>query len=52
MEDSDGFDKPLLGIDIFRFEGLVVEHWDVLQGEVAAQDTRRGQPMFTNPHAG
>ncbi|MFD8764550.1 nuclear transport factor 2 family protein [Streptomyces mirabilis] len=50
---SGGVDKPLVGIDIFRFEdGLVVEHWDVLQDEVAAQDTVAGNPMFTNPQAG
>ncbi|MFD7472114.1 nuclear transport factor 2 family protein [Streptomyces sp. NPDC059837] len=50
---SGGLDKPLIGIDIFRFEdGLVVEHWDVLQDEVAAQDTVAGNPMFTNPQAG
>ncbi|MCT9108832.1 nuclear transport factor 2 family protein [Streptomyces mirabilis] len=50
---SGGFDKPLLGIDIFPFEdGLVVEQWDVLQDEVAAQDTVAGNPMFTNPQAG
>ncbi|GAX55334.1 hypothetical protein [Streptomyces olivochromogenes] len=42
-----------LGIDVFRFEdGLVVGHWDVLQDEVAAQDTVAGNPMFTNPQAG
>ncbi|MFK0158493.1 nuclear transport factor 2 family protein [Streptomyces sp. NPDC090493] len=47
-----GVDKPLLGIDIFRFEdGLVVEHWDVLQEEVPAADTVAGNPMFTNPQA-
>ncbi|MCX4409437.1 nuclear transport factor 2 family protein [Streptomyces sp. NPDC059837] len=49
---SGGTDKPLLGVDIFRFEdGLVVEHWDVLQDEVAAQDTAAGNAMFTNPQA-
>ncbi|MFM9499012.1 nuclear transport factor 2 family protein [Streptomyces galilaeus] len=45
-------ETPLLGVDVFRFEdGLVVEHWDVLQDEVAAQDTVAGNPMFTNPQA-
>lgn len=49
---SGGTDKPLLAVDIFRFEdSLVVEHWDVLQDEVAAQDTAAGNPMFTNPQA-
>ncbi|MFJ3306720.1 nuclear transport factor 2 family protein [Streptomyces sp. NPDC086549] len=49
---SGASDAPLLGVDIFRFEdGLVVEHWDVLQDEVAAQDTVAGNSMFTNPQA-
>ncbi|MEU6199667.1 nuclear transport factor 2 family protein [Streptomyces sp. NPDC047061] len=50
---SGGPDEPLLGVGIFRFEdGLVVEHWDVLQNEVAAQDTVSGHSMFTNPQTG
>ncbi|MGW0995679.1 nuclear transport factor 2 family protein [Streptomyces sp. NPDC002520] len=50
---SGGSGAPLLGVDIFRFEdGLVVEHWDVLQDEVPAQETVAGNPMFTNPQAG
>ncbi|WP_318219099.1 nuclear transport factor 2 family protein [Streptomyces sp. SCL15-6] len=50
---SGGTETPLLAVDIFRFEGgLVVEHWDVLQDEVAAKDTVAGNHMFTNPQAG
>ncbi|MGW2692663.1 nuclear transport factor 2 family protein [Streptomyces sp. NPDC001296] len=45
---SGAAETPLVGIDIFRFEdGLVAEHWDVLQDEVPASDTVAGNPMFT-----
>jgi predicted SnoaL-like aldol condensation-catalyzing enzyme len=38
--------KPMVGVDILRIEdGLIVEHWDVLQEEVT--DTVSGNPMFT-----
>lgn len=37
--------KPLIVVDIFRVEnGLIAEHWDVLQEEV--RDTASGLPMF------
>lgn len=37
--------KPLIGVDIFRVEnGLIAEHWDVLQEEVL--ETKSGMPMF------
>ncbi|MCZ1000745.1 nuclear transport factor 2 family protein [Streptomyces mirabilis] len=50
---SGSTETPLLAVDIFRFEeGLVVEHWDVLQDEVPAKDTVAGNHMFTNPQAG
>ena len=40
--------KPMVAVDIFRVEdGKVVEHWDVLQEEVPAGDTRSGNAMFT-----
>ena len=40
--------KALVAADIFRFEhDKVVEHWDVLQEEVPAAETRAGNPMFT-----
>ncbi|MFI5679576.1 nuclear transport factor 2 family protein [Streptomyces cellulosae] len=50
---SGSTEKPLVAVDIFRFEeGLVVEHWDVLQDEVPAKDTVAGNHMFTNPQTG
>jgi predicted SnoaL-like aldol condensation-catalyzing enzyme len=43
-----GTGKTLVGPDIFRFEnGVVVEHWDVLQEEVPVEKTVAGNPMFT-----
>lgn len=37
--------KTLIGVDIFRVEdGLIAEHWDVLQEEVL--ETASGLPMF------
>jgi predicted SnoaL-like aldol condensation-catalyzing enzyme len=42
--------KPLVGVDIFRIvDGLLREHWDVLQEEVPASQTKSGNPMFTHP---
>jgi predicted SnoaL-like aldol condensation-catalyzing enzyme len=42
--------KPLVGVDIFRItDGLLREHWDVLQEEVMTSQTKSGNPMFTNP---
>ena len=42
--------KPMIAVDIFRVEdGKVVEHWDVMQEEVAAADTASGNAMFTRP---
>jgi predicted SnoaL-like aldol condensation-catalyzing enzyme len=42
--------KPIVGVDIFRIgNGLLAEHWDVLQEEVPATQTKSGNPMFTNP---
>ena len=39
---------PLVAVDIFRFVGdKIVEHWDVMQGEVPAAETASGNPMFT-----
>lgn len=40
--------KPMIAVDIFRLkDGKVVEHWDVLQEEVAAANTASGNAMFT-----
>jgi hypothetical protein len=42
--------KPLVAVDIFRvIDGKLVEHWDVLQEEVAASATASGNPMFSRP---
>ena len=42
--------KPLVAVDIFRVkDGKVVEHWDVMQEEVPADQTASGNPMFTAP---
>ena len=39
--------KPVIGVDIFRISnGVLVEHWDVLQEEVPATQTKSGNPMF------
>ena len=39
--------KPLIVVDIFRVKaGKLVEHWDVLQEEVPAGETKSGNPMF------
>jgi predicted SnoaL-like aldol condensation-catalyzing enzyme len=42
--------RPMVAVDIFRVnDGKVVEHWDVMQEEVAAADTASGHAMFTKP---
>jgi predicted SnoaL-like aldol condensation-catalyzing enzyme len=39
---------PLIVMDMIRVEGgLIVEHWDVLQPEVPANETVSGNPMWT-----
>ena len=38
--------KAMIGVDIFRVkDGMIVEHWDVLQEEVT--ETVSGNPMWT-----
>jgi predicted SnoaL-like aldol condensation-catalyzing enzyme len=40
--------KPIIGVDIFRIaDGKIAEHWDVLQEEVPAAETKSGRSMFT-----
>ncbi|KQW49550.1 MULTISPECIES: nuclear transport factor 2 family protein [unclassified Roseateles] len=40
--------KPQIVVDIFRIEnGLLAEHWDVLQDEVDAGATQSGTSMFS-----
>lgn len=39
--------KNMIGVDIFRVDnGKLVEHWDVLQEEVAAENAANGNAMF------
>jgi predicted SnoaL-like aldol condensation-catalyzing enzyme len=42
--------KPLIVVDIFRIvDGKLVEHWDVMQEEVPAENTVSGNAMFVPP---
>jgi predicted SnoaL-like aldol condensation-catalyzing enzyme len=44
-----GFGAPAnwIAADILRIEdGLLVEHWDVIQDEAAEQQSKSGEPMF------
>ena len=37
----------MIAVDIFRLEnGKVVEHWDVMQEEVPANESANGNAMF------
>lgn len=39
--------KTMIAVDIFRLEnGKIVEHWDVMQEEIPAEQTANGNPMF------
>jgi predicted SnoaL-like aldol condensation-catalyzing enzyme len=40
---------PMVAVDIFRVEnGRLVEHWDVMQAEVPAHETKSKNAMFTS----
>jgi predicted SnoaL-like aldol condensation-catalyzing enzyme len=44
-----GFGQPVnwIAADIVRIDnGILVEHWDVIQDEVTAQQSKSGSPMF------
>ena len=44
-----GFGTPAnwIAADILRIEdGLLVEHWDVIQDEATAEESKSGRPMF------
>ncbi|WP_431610834.1 nuclear transport factor 2 family protein [Chryseobacterium sp. 'Rf worker isolate 10'] len=39
--------KNMIAVDIFRVDnGKIVEHWDVLQEEVTAENSANGNSMF------
>jgi predicted SnoaL-like aldol condensation-catalyzing enzyme len=44
-----GFGAPVnwIAADILRIErGILVEHWDVIQNEATAGQSKSGKPMF------
>jgi predicted SnoaL-like aldol condensation-catalyzing enzyme len=44
---TNWFGKTMIAVDIFRIEdGKVVEHWDVMQEEVPAEQSVNGHAMF------
>ena len=41
--------EPMVAVDIFRVEhGRLVEHWDVMQADVPAHETKSKNAMFTS----
>jgi predicted SnoaL-like aldol condensation-catalyzing enzyme len=49
-----GFGQPVnwIAADIIRIEdGILVEHWDVIQDEVTQEQSKSGQPMFGDKFA-
>jgi predicted SnoaL-like aldol condensation-catalyzing enzyme len=44
---GNGGPAALIAVDIVRLEnGILVEHWDVLQDEATAENSASGLPMF------
>jgi predicted SnoaL-like aldol condensation-catalyzing enzyme len=46
-----GFGQPVnwIAADIVRIEdGILVEHWDVIQDEATQEQSKSGLPMFSN----
>jgi predicted SnoaL-like aldol condensation-catalyzing enzyme len=44
-----GFGQPVnwIAVDILRIkDGILVEHWDVMQDEATKQQSKSGLPMF------
>ena len=42
----------MIAADILRIaDGVLVEHWDVLQDEVTKEESKSGLPMFGNSFA-
>jgi predicted SnoaL-like aldol condensation-catalyzing enzyme len=49
-----GFGQPVnwIAADIIRIEdGILVEHWDVIQNEATQEQSKSGQPMFGDKFA-
>jgi predicted SnoaL-like aldol condensation-catalyzing enzyme len=49
-----GFGQPMnwIAADIVRIkDGVLVEHWDVIQDEVTQEQSKSGQPMFGSTFA-
>ena len=49
-----GFGQPVnwIAADIVRInDGVLVEHWDVIQDEVTREQSKSGQPMFCDSFA-
>lgn len=45
--DADGKPVAWVAVDILRIvDGILVEHWDVLQDEATSKDSVSGLPMF------
>jgi predicted SnoaL-like aldol condensation-catalyzing enzyme len=41
--------EPMVAVDIFRVDnGRLVEHWDVMQAEIPAPETKSKNAMFTS----
>jgi predicted SnoaL-like aldol condensation-catalyzing enzyme len=44
---GNGRPRAWIAGDVLRLEdGLLMEHWDVLQDEVTAEESKSGKPMF------
>lgn len=44
---GNGLPRAWIAADVFRLEnGLLAEHWDVLQDEASAKESKSGRPMF------
>ena len=42
-----GLPKNLITVEILRIEnGLIIEHWDVIQDEASQSESKSGLPMF------
>ena len=50
--DGNGQPRALIAADVVRMEGgRLAEHWDVLQDEASAAESRSGLPMFGDSFA-